>query len=73
MLSAFESKRPYGTVPDPWTLTSAELAREDNGRWQRKHVWADGGISDRERELVIEAARARGIEAGSTADRQLAN
>jgi hypothetical protein len=34
-------------------------------------AWADGGVSDRERSLIIEAARARGIEDGSTADRQL--
>ena len=31
-------------------------------------AWAEGGVSDRERELIVEAARARGIEAGSTAD-----
>jgi hypothetical protein len=35
-------------------------------------AWAEGGISDSERALIIEAARARGIEAGSAADRQLA-
>jgi hypothetical protein len=35
-------------------------------------AWAEGGVSDRERELIIDAARARGIEAGSPADRQLA-
>jgi hypothetical protein len=33
---------------------------------------ADGGVSDRERALVIEAARAHGVEAGSAADQQLA-
>jgi hypothetical protein len=33
---------------------------------------AEGCVSDRERSLIIEAARARGIEAGSAADRQLA-
>jgi tellurite resistance protein len=36
-------------------------------------AWADGGISDRERALIIEAARTRGIEAGSAADQQLAS
>jgi hypothetical protein len=36
-------------------------------------AWAEGGISDRERALIIEAARVRGIEAGSAADRQLAS
>jgi hypothetical protein len=35
-------------------------------------AWADGGVSDRERALIVEAARARGVEAGSPADRQLA-
>lgn len=31
-------------------------------------AWAEGGVSGRERELIVEAARARGIEAGSPAD-----
>ena len=35
-------------------------------------AWAEGGVSERERELIVEAARARGIDAGSAADRQLA-
>lgn len=35
-------------------------------------VWAEGHVSDRERDLIIEAARSPGIEAGSPADRQLA-
>jgi hypothetical protein len=35
-------------------------------------AWADGGVSDRERALIVEAARARGVEAGSPADEQLA-
>jgi hypothetical protein len=35
-------------------------------------AWAEGGVSDRERTLIVEAARARGIEAGSPADEQLA-
>jgi hypothetical protein len=35
-------------------------------------AWAEGGVSDRERELIVEAARARGVEAGSSADQQLA-
>jgi hypothetical protein len=35
-------------------------------------AWAEGGVSDRERELIVEAARARGVEPGSAADRQLA-
>jgi hypothetical protein len=35
-------------------------------------AWAEGNISDSERRLIMEAARARGIEAGSAADRQLA-
>jgi hypothetical protein len=34
-------------------------------------AWAEGGVSDRERALIVEAARARGIAAGSPADRQL--
>lgn len=36
-------------------------------------AWAEGGVSGRERDLIIEAARARGIEDGSAADRQLSN
>jgi ADP-ribose pyrophosphatase YjhB (NUDIX family) len=35
-------------------------------------AWAEGGVSDRERTLIVEAARARGIESGSAADSQLA-
>lgn len=35
-------------------------------------AWAEGGITARERELIIKAARSRGIEAGTPADRQLA-
>lgn len=35
-------------------------------------AWAEGQVSDRERSLIIEAARSRGIDAGSPADRQLA-
>lgn len=34
-------------------------------------AWAEGGVSDRERELIVEAARARGVEAGTPADAQL--
>lgn len=35
-------------------------------------AWAEGDVSDRERELIIEAARARGIDKDSPADKQLA-
>jgi len=35
-------------------------------------AWAEGHVSMRERDLIVEAARARGIEAGSAADRMLA-
>jgi hypothetical protein len=35
-------------------------------------AWAEGHVSQRERDLIIEAARARGIESGSAADTQLA-
>ncbi|MDQ3069971.1 MAG: hypothetical protein M3R55_09615 [Acidobacteriota bacterium] len=34
-------------------------------------TWADGSVSGRERDLIIEAARARGVESGSAADQQL--
>ncbi len=34
-------------------------------------AWAEGNVSMRERDLIIEAARARGIESGSAADAQL--
>jgi hypothetical protein len=36
-------------------------------------AWADGRVSERERALIVEAARARGVEADSPADRQLAD
>lgn len=35
-------------------------------------AWAEGDVSDRERDLIIEAARTRGIEKDTPADRQLA-
>jgi hypothetical protein len=35
-------------------------------------AWAEGSVSDRERALILEAARARGVDDGSPADRQLA-
>jgi hypothetical protein len=34
-------------------------------------AWAEGGVSDRERALIVQAARARGIDEGSPADLQL--
>jgi hypothetical protein len=34
-------------------------------------AWAEGSVSDRERSLILEAARSRGIVEGSPADRQL--
>ncbi len=34
-------------------------------------AWAEGGVSAAERKLIVELARARGIAAGSAADRQL--
>ena len=34
-------------------------------------AWADGSVSQRERDLIVEAARARGINAGTPADIQL--
>jgi tellurite resistance protein len=34
-------------------------------------AWADGQLSDRERDLILEAARSRGIDADSSAGRQL--
>jgi hypothetical protein len=35
-------------------------------------AWAEGGVSEQERSLIVEAARARGIDAGTPADAQLA-
>jgi len=35
-------------------------------------AWAEGSVSDSERDLILEAARARGVEKDSAADRQLA-
>jgi hypothetical protein len=34
-------------------------------------AWAEGSVSDKERDLIVQAARSRGIAAGSTADAQL--
>ena len=35
-------------------------------------AWAEGGVSDAERALIIKLARSRGIAEGSAADRELA-
>jgi hypothetical protein len=35
-------------------------------------AWAEGSVSDRERELIVQAARTHGVDAGSNADRMLA-
>lgn len=35
-------------------------------------AWAEGGVSDAERKLILQLARTRGIDEGSGADRQLA-
>ena len=35
-------------------------------------AWAEGGVSAQERKMILDLARARGIAAGSAADRQLA-
>jgi len=34
-------------------------------------AWAEGGVTGAERKMVVDLARGRGIEAGSTADQQL--
>lgn len=34
-------------------------------------AWAEGSVSDQERDLIVQAARSRGVEAGSAADQQL--
>ena len=34
-------------------------------------AWAEGGITSKERELLVQLARSRGIQEGSVADRQL--
>lgn len=34
-------------------------------------AWAEGGVSEKERELILKAARSRGIDAGSPCDQQL--
>ena len=36
-------------------------------------AWAEGGVSDAERHLIVKLARARGISEDSAADRQLAD
>ena len=35
-------------------------------------AWAEGGVSEAERKLIVQLARVRGVEEGSAADRQLA-
>lgn len=35
-------------------------------------AWAEGGVSDAERKLILQLARSRGLAPGSAADRQLA-
>lgn len=35
-------------------------------------AWAEGNVSEHERDLIVQAARSRGVAAGSAADRQLA-
>jgi hypothetical protein len=35
-------------------------------------AWAEGGVAGRERAMIVDIARAHGVEAGSEADRQLA-
>lgn len=34
-------------------------------------AWAEGGVTQKERDLIVKAARSRGIAAGSPADQQL--
>ncbi len=34
-------------------------------------AWAEGGVTQKERDLIVRAARSRGIERGSSADQQL--
>ena len=34
-------------------------------------AWAEGGVTQKERDLIVKAARSRGITAGSPADQQL--
>src|SRR6185295_2782876 len=36
-------------------------------------AWAEGGVSTAERTLIVDLARARGLEAGSAADRKLSD
>jgi len=36
-------------------------------------AWAEGGVTPEERRLVVELARARGVERGGAADRQLSD
>ena len=36
-------------------------------------AWAEGGVSDAERKLIVQLARTRGIVEGSAADRQLSS
>jgi tellurite resistance protein len=34
-------------------------------------AWAEGSVSEQERDLIVQAARSRGVEPGSAADQQL--
>jgi hypothetical protein len=36
-------------------------------------AWAEGGVADRERELIFKVARSRGVEPGSLADEKLSH
>ncbi len=36
-------------------------------------AWAEGGVADRERELIFKVARSRGVEPGSAADEKLSH
>ncbi|MGH9852978.1 MAG: hypothetical protein ACREBD_24335 [Blastocatellia bacterium] len=36
-------------------------------------AWAEGGVADRERELIFKVARSRGVEPGSPADEKLSH
>ena len=36
-------------------------------------AWAEGGVADRERELIVKVARSRGVEPGSLADVKLSH
>ena len=85
MRKAAESDRSRAEMGSRLGLTDPEMLKELDGLGFTPDTvallplmpaiqvaWAEGGVSDAERHLLVKLARARGISDGSAADRQLA-